>query len=158
MSTSAVDPNPPLVFRVYLEDTDAGGIVYHASYLRWMERARTEALRRAGAEQSRTFEQDLSFVLHSINLRFHAPALLDAQVSVTCELLEQRKAGFEFTQRVRSFPDGALLCSAEVVVVCISLASKRPKRIPPEVAESLTRVTRRPPQDAPAVDVPDPGR
>jgi 4-hydroxybenzoyl-CoA thioesterase len=131
---------PPLQFRIYLEDTDAGGIVYHASYLRFMERARTEALRRAGIQQSEGFKSDISFVLHSMNLRFHTAALLDSQVSVTCELRTSRGASLEFVQSVCSALTGEVHCTAEVVVACISIQSKRPRRIPEAVAARLTIV------------------
>jgi 4-hydroxybenzoyl-CoA thioesterase len=123
--------------RIYLEDTDAGGIVYHTSYLRFMERARTEALRSAGFCQSDTFKDDLSFVLHSMNIRFATPALLDDEVEVSCALRESKGASLSFVQEVRSTSDTQLHCSAEVVVACISLSSKRPRRIPRELLDRL---------------------
>jgi 4-hydroxybenzoyl-CoA thioesterase len=146
-----------LRFRIYLEDTDAGGIVYNASYLRFMERGRTEALRRAGLQQSETFKSDLSFVVHSMSLRFHTPALLDAEVLVTCELTAQRGASMEFVQTVRDASSNEVHCSAEVKVACISISSKRPKRVPEDIAQRLLQVagplapkTEDPPVDADA--------
>lgn len=127
--------------RIYLEDTDAGGIVYHTSYLRFMERARTEALRSAGFRQSDTFKNDLSFVLHSMNIRFETPAVLDDEVEISCTLQQIKGASVSFEQQVRSATDARLHCSAEVVVACISLASKRPRRIPPELMERLQAAT-----------------
>jgi 4-hydroxybenzoyl-CoA thioesterase len=126
-----------LAIRIYLEDTDAGGIVYHTSYLRFMERARTELLRSGGFEQSRTFEDDLSFVLHSMQLRFHTPAQLDDEVEVSCELLDQRGASMTFRQQVISAATQQVHCEAEVVVACIRLESKRPRRIPKELVARL---------------------
>ena len=126
-----------LVIRIYLEDTDAGGIVYHTSYLRFMERARTEMLRVGGFEQSRTFEDDLSFVLHSMQLRFHAPAKLDDEVEVSCDLIEHRGASLSFKQRVISALTQQVHCEADVVVACIQLESKRPRRIPKELVARL---------------------
>lgn len=129
--------------RIYLEDTDAGGIVYHAAYLRMMERARTELLRRAGFQQSKTFEQDLSFVLHSMNLRFHAPAKLDDEVLVSCALTEAHAASFTFAQEVVDAATQQRRCSAEAVVACISLNQKRPRRIPSNLLEFLQRESAR---------------
>lgn len=123
--------------RIYLEDTDAGGIVYHASYLRFMERARTETLRAGGFEQSRTFEDNLSFVLHSMQIRFQTPAVLDDLVSVSCELVSHRGASLTFKQQIRSVESGKLHCEAEVLVACIALDSKRPRRVPPQLIELL---------------------
>jgi 4-hydroxybenzoyl-CoA thioesterase len=128
-----------LLTRIYLEDTDAGGVVYHASYLRFMERARTERLRSAGLEQSETFKSQVSFVVHSMNLRFHAPATLDAQVLTTCELQKVSGASLVFQQQVRCPDTGLLYVSAEVVVACIQLTSRRPRRIPPELLQALAQ-------------------
>ncbi len=125
--------------RIYLEDTDAGGIVYHASYLRLMERARTELLRRAGFQQSRTFSDDLSFVLHSMHLRFHAPAKLDDEVLVSCALETTNAASLTFAQEVVDAETQARRCSAEAVVACINLSQKRPRRVPRELLEFLQR-------------------
>lgn len=124
--------------RIYLEDTDAGGIVYHTSYLRFMERARTETLRSAGFQQSVTFSDDLSFVLHSMTLRFHTPARLDDEVEITCALTESKGASLTFAQEVRNSKSGALHCSAQSVVACISLSLQRPRRVPPEILQRIT--------------------
>jgi 4-hydroxybenzoyl-CoA thioesterase len=123
----------PLRARVYLEDTDAGGIVYHTSYLRYMERARTEALRQAGFEQSHTFQHDLSFVLHSLSIRFHAAARLDDEIEASCDLTEAKAASLCFRQEVKNRASGQLYCSAEVIVACIRLSNQRPRRVPPEL-------------------------
>jgi tol-pal system-associated acyl-CoA thioesterase len=123
---------------VYLEDTDAGGIVYHASYLRFLERMRTEYLRHVGLEQSRTFQLDVSFVVHTMNLEFQRPALLDAELEVTCELVEARGARLMFHQTVRDAHDQTIHCSAHVSIACISVSTKRPRRIPPEVVSAVT--------------------
>jgi tol-pal system-associated acyl-CoA thioesterase len=119
--------------RVYLEDTDAGGIAYHASYLRFMERARTEWLRAMGLQQSETFAQDVSFVVHSMTLRFLRPARLDEELEVDCRVLRARAASLQFEQHVRLQGEGEACCRAEVTVACISLTSGRARRIPPEI-------------------------
>ena len=127
----------PVRARVYLEDTDAGGIVYHTSYLRYMERARTEALRQAGIEQSQTFQHDLSFVLHSLAIRFHAAARLDDQIEASCTLTQAKAASLCFRQEVKNSVSGQLYCSADVVVACIRLSNQRPCRVPPELLARL---------------------
>lgn len=128
----------PFRVRVYLEDTDAGGIVYHASYLRFMERMRTEYLRTHGLEQSRTFELDVSFVVHTMTLEFHRPALLDAELDITCELVEAKGARLKFTQQVRDAATGLAHCTAQVSVACIALRTRGPRRIPPELLQRLS--------------------
>jgi len=135
--TSRSNPGP-LCFRVYLEDTDAGGIVYHTTYLRWMERARTEALRSAGVEQSECFKADVSFVLHSMNLRFVTAAALDDEIVVSCELHTRSGASLTFRQSVANQRTGRVHCTAEVVVACISLQTKRPRRIPSHMVDKFT--------------------
>ena len=119
--------------RVYLEDTDAGGIAYHASYLRFMERARTEWLRAVGLQQSDTFEQDVSFGVHSMSLRFMRPARLDEELRVSCKVAQARAASIRFQQHVVVQGSDETCCEAEVTVACISLASGKARRIPAEV-------------------------
>lgn len=127
----------PVRARVYLEDTDAGGIAYHTSYLRYMERARTESLRRAGIQQSQTFQQDLSFVLHSMAIRFHAAARLDDEIEASCLLTEAKAASLRFRQEVKNSASGQLYCGADVIVACIRVSDQRARRIPPELIAKL---------------------
>ena len=134
-------PGAPLQIRIYLEDTDAGGIVYHASYLRFMERARTEMLRAAGLQQSATFNEDLSFVLHAMELRFERAAKLDDLVEVTCRLGEGRAASITFEQQVIPVGGGPPYCTAQAHVACISLKTGRPRRIPTQLRAALERQT-----------------
>lgn len=127
--------------RVYLEDTDAGGIVYHTTYLRYMERARTELLRAAGIEQSQSFGVDLSFVLHSLDVRFHRPAQLDDEVETQAVLVEARGASLVFRQEVRRMRDDTLHASATVTVACIRLSTGRACRVPADLIERLKELT-----------------
>lgn len=124
--------------RIYLEDTDAGGIVYNASYMRFFERARTETLRAAGFQQSVTFERDLSFVLHTLNMRFVAPAYLDDELTLTCDLTEARGASLTFSQEALNAETGQLHCRADAVVACIRLSTKRPCRVPGDLLAVLS--------------------
>ena len=126
-----------LRLRVYLEDTDAGGIVYHASYLRFLERVRTEWLRSMGFDQTRTFADDLSFVVHSMRLRFLRPARLDDELVATCHVHAVRAASLVASQRVFIEATGETCCTAEVIVACISLATHRARRLPAEIRDRL---------------------
>lgn len=137
----------PLRVRVYLEDTDAGGIVYHASYLRFLERARTEYLRRSGLEQSRTFTLDVAFVVHTMALEFQRPAHLDAELDISCDLLEAKGARLVFHQRVSDAQSASVYLSAQVSVACIALSTKRPRRVPVEVLTALAQNAEPGPRD-----------
>ncbi|MFO7858645.1 MAG: tol-pal system-associated acyl-CoA thioesterase [Ectothiorhodospiraceae bacterium] len=107
--------------RVYYEDTDAGGVVYHASYLRFCERARTEWLRAGGFDQHRLrHEHGLLFAVHALETTFHRPARLDDVLRVTCEVTSLRSASIVFRQRVLPEADMAALCTALVTVACIN--------------------------------------
>ena len=91
--------------RVYYEDTDAGGIVYYVNYLKFMERARTERLRELGFAQSQLAGEDLLFVVHSSEARYHAPARLDDELLVSAEVIELNRASLRFKQQVRRATD-----------------------------------------------------
>lgn len=131
--------------RVYLEDTDAGGIVYHATYLRYMERARTELLRAVGIEQSQSFGTGLSFVLHSLDVRFHRPARLDDELETRAALLEARGASLIFSQEVRRTRDDTLHANATVTVACMRLSNGRACRVPSELIERLKSLNKKEP-------------
>lgn len=119
-----------LPIRVYIEDTDAGGIVYHVNYLKYMERARTEFLRALGVEQRDTLKQDTAYVVHSLSTRYHTPARIDDELTVTCAVKELRGASVLFGQEVRDRRTGVVQCSAEVKVVCVSATTMKPKALP----------------------------
>lgn len=116
--------------RVYWEDTDAGGIVYHASYLRFLERARTEWLRAHGVDQS-AFRQatGLAFLVRDMHLDFLRPALLDDELSVTVAVKERRPASILFGQAIGR-ADGTELVRARVRVACVDLDRMRPAPMP----------------------------
>ncbi len=129
-----------LPIRVYFEDTDAGGVVYHASYLRFAERARTEALRDAGAPHAQLqATHGMIFVVRRIKMDYLRPAILDSLLVVQTESLAIGGASITLRQR---FWDGAeLLAQMEVVLVCIHQASLRAARIPPRWRAILTPAT-----------------
>lgn len=122
----------PFVYRcrVYYEDTDAGGIVYYVNYLKFMERARTERLRHLGFIQSRLAEENLLFVVHSCEARYHAPARLDDELVVTADVMELNQASLRFRQQVLRQSDGALLCEGRFLVACVRADSLKPRSMP----------------------------
>jgi len=120
--------------RVYWEDTDAGGVVYHASYVRFIERARTEWLRSLGVVQSDwQARADRLFAVSSVQLDFLKPARLDDALEVSVELLELRGASMLFAQSLVRPADGALLLRAKVRAVSLAASTFRPAPIPEEL-------------------------
>lgn len=118
--------------RVYWEDTDAGGVVYHAAYLCFLERARTEWLRSLGLEQQRLREiHDLVFAVRGMRLEFRLPARLDELLEVQVRLLELRGASLRFAQSIER--GGHTLVSAEVRAACLSASAFRPRAIPADL-------------------------
>lgn len=125
--------------RVYYEDTDAGGVVFYVNYLKFMERARTERLRAAGYVQSALADDNnLLFVVHSLETRYRAPARLDDELQVTAEVVEVRGASLRFQQQIHRIEDGRLLCEGMVTIVCVRADSFKPRSVPPEMVEALT--------------------
>lgn len=117
--------------RVYYEDTDAGGVVYHSNYLRFAERARTELLRHFGFQQSRLLVEDgISFVIRHCVVDFVAPARLDDQLRVLSRLTRLRGASLDLRQSVAR--DGLELVRLQVKLACKNI-SGRPARLPPSV-------------------------
>ncbi len=137
-SPSPLSPLPSPAFtwrvRVYWEDTDAGGVVYHASYLRFLERARTEWLRAHGVEQQRVRERfGIVFVVRDMSLEFLLPARLDDELDVSVAECERRSASMLFSQRIVRRSDGAELVAARVRAACLDAATFRPSRIPSQL-------------------------
>jgi len=119
--------------RVYFEDTDAGGVVYHASYLRFAERARTEYLRDLGLPHQQLIDRDgLIFVVKRLSVEYHRPALLDDSLVVVTRAPAIGGASLELTQGVfRSGEEGgAAVASLAVTLVCVRVGTLRPARIP----------------------------
>jgi acyl-CoA thioester hydrolase len=117
--------------RVYWEDTDGGGVVYHASYLRFIERARTEWLRQRGVEQQKLRdEHGILFVVSEIDIRFLSPARLDEELLATIESFTRRSASMTFSQCILRPADGARLAEARVRAACIDGSDFKPRRIP----------------------------
>ncbi|CBL46862.1 Predicted thioesterase [gamma proteobacterium HdN1] len=124
--------------RVYLEDTDAGGIVYYVNYLRFMERARTELLRHLGFDFVRLDAEGFKFVVHKAQVEYHSPALMDDELFVTAELEKLAKTYVVFQQNV--YRQQQLLCSARIQVACITVSGLKPAAMPPMVRERFSRL------------------
>ena len=121
--------------RVYWEDTDAGGIVYYANYLKFMERARTEWLRGNGIEQLPLKEQHgMMFVVVDLDARYRKPARYGDELQITCSVVEHRRASLTFQQQIfRGGLDGELLVQGRARVACLDAVSLKPKALPAEL-------------------------
>lgn len=123
-----------LPIRVYVEDTDAGGIVYYANYLKYIERARTELIRTLGYDKPALFN-GLLFVVHSVEIKYRKPAVLDDEILATAKLIKVSRTSFTIAQRVLRGDD--VLVDAEVKVACIDQEIKRPAGIPTDMLQAL---------------------
>ena len=130
-----------ITVRVYYEDTDATGVAYHANYLRWFERARTEWLRRRGFSQQRLLQETgIGFTLASINVRYLLPARLDDELVVSTRVTFVGRASVRFEQEIQYAPGNkAVLALATVRVGCIGAADFRPKRLPEVLEQALEK-------------------
>lgn len=125
--------------RVYYEDTDAAGIVYHANYLRFMERARTEWLRDLGYEQTGLRATDgVLFVITHADVRFLHPARFDQELLVTTVLERLRRASMIIHQRIED-DSGRGICEAANTVACVDAATLTPHRIPAHMTKVFDR-------------------
>jgi len=135
--------------RVYYEDTDSGGVVYYANYLKFLERGRSEWLRSLGIEQDVLHEQSgLIFAVRSISLDYRLPARFNEQLYVSVMIKQQTRASLVFTQQVLRLADdevkqgvettiekqsATVLCEGEVKVACLDAVSLKPRRIPDDI-------------------------
>jgi acyl-CoA thioester hydrolase len=134
--------NDSLIFewpiRVYYEDTDAGGIVFYANYLKFFERARTEWLRACGIDQQRVADSDgIVFVVRRTSVEYASPARLDDVIRVVSRIERLGRASVDFHQE--AWRDGVLLASGDIRVASVDRASIRPAAIPDAVLDGLKR-------------------
>ena len=123
--------------RVYYEDTDAGGIVYYANYLSFAERARTEFIRSLGCSQQSTLEEEkCGFTVRRCEIEYLRPAVLDDELTVTCEMREVKGASAVMYQEV--YRGDELLATVNVKVVYVNLLKKRPTRIPEDLLDKFS--------------------
>ncbi len=129
-----------LPVRVYYEDTDAGGIVYYANYLKFAERARTEYLRALGLEQNTDLaaDQKIGFAVRHCEIDYRKPAVLDDLLNVSCKISELGGASCTMHQEI-SRADGLLLVCMEVKVVCMNLSKMRPVRLPENLTQKIEK-------------------
>lgn len=124
--------------RVYYEDTDAGGVVYHTGYIRYFERARTEWLRALGYSQRRLSEETgVLFSVVDLTIRYLRPARLDDAIEVVTRATVAGGASVAFEQQILSAA-GAALAEGRVRVACVDAGSFRPRRLPAELLEKIT--------------------
>ncbi len=125
--------------RVYWEDTDAGGIVYYANYLRFLERARSEWLRSRGISQrALALEPGIVFSVIALQARYRRPARLEDLLAISCEPARQGGASIGFEQSIRlERSDGELLLTASVRVACLDAATLKPRRLPAVILREL---------------------
>jgi len=119
-------------FRIYYEDTDAGGVVYHARYLGFFERGRTEFFRDRGLSVQQLHEEGRLFPVVRMEIDFRYPARLDELVMVETELVEAGKSSFVMQQRLLRAADAKLLAEGRVTLVCVDTEMK-PKRLPAQL-------------------------
>ncbi len=125
--------------RVYYEDTDSGGVVYHSNYLNFMERARTEWLRTLGFEQT-TVKDELGviIVIHSLSIHFKSPAYFNDMLAVNCELTNLGRSSIEMAQTVTR--EGALLIEAQIKAAFVDAATFKPVGIPTIIKKKMEQL------------------
>lgn len=120
---------------VYFEDTDAGGIVYHANYLKYMERARTDWVKSFGVSQQQLLEQNIAFVVKDMQIEFHQSAKLDEVLTVDCQPTKIGSASIIIHQEISAVNNK--LVSATVKIACVNVTTKRPCRIPIQILREM---------------------
>lgn len=122
--------------RIYYEDTDAGGIVYYANYLRYAERARTEYLRALGLNQEDMLKnQGVGFVVRECHISYKSPAKLDDALNITCKVTEIKGVSLKMEQKL--YRGETILSEIEVSLVFLSLPAMRPTKIPADILNKL---------------------
>ena len=122
--------------RIYYEDTDAGGVVFYANYLRFFERARTEMLRALGFEQDDLIAKNgIIFAVRSVEVDYLRPALFNEQILVSAEVVLAKKVSVTFEQAITRGDD--VLCKSTVRIACLDAKTLRPKEIPENLLELL---------------------
>ncbi|MES2957187.1 MAG: tol-pal system-associated acyl-CoA thioesterase [Pseudomonadota bacterium] len=141
MSSAAGTYSHPV--RVYWEDTDAGGVVFYANYLKFFERARTEWLRALGfSQQQMRHTQGLLFVVTETHVRYRQAARLDDELSITVTLASATRARLGLTQA--AWRGATLLADSRIVLACVEADTFRPRRLPPSILDALASTTGNP--------------
>jgi len=125
--------------RVYYEDTDAGGIVYYANYLKFLERARTEWLRSFGVEQDILLQQDIGFVVKRVEMDNIHPAYFNQLLCISSQIVELKRASLVFQQEIYN-DNNQKLVSALIRVACVDFKKMKPMAIPKTILGEFERV------------------
>ncbi|HRW67703.1 MAG TPA: tol-pal system-associated acyl-CoA thioesterase [Candidatus Competibacter sp.] len=124
--------------RVYYEDTDSGGVVYYANYLKFMERARTEWLRARGFEQDALLrDRRVLFAVRTLSMDYHRPARFNDLLEVISQVAEVGGASLTFAQSIRRADSTEVLCGARVKVACIDAENFRARRLPRQLMREI---------------------
>ena len=115
--------------RVYYEDTDAGGVVYHARYLAFFERARTEMLRHLEISQQKLLQEGIAFVVKKMDISYDFPARLDDMLTISTKIEQIRKASIIFKQTILN-QNKQIISSADVVIACVNMTKMKPCALP----------------------------
>ncbi|MGX2985957.1 tol-pal system-associated acyl-CoA thioesterase [Ursidibacter sp. B-7004-1] len=121
--------------RIYYENTDAGGVVYHAQYLNFFERARTEFLRSLSFSQESLLRDKIAFVVKKIEIDYKMPARLDDLLNVETTIIDIKKASILFQQKL--LKDNLCLSEAKVLVACVDLNRMKPIAVPQEIYQAM---------------------
>lgn len=124
-----------LPIRVYIEDTDAGGIVYYVNYLKYMERARTEWMRSFGFDKPAILDDGKLFVVHSANVQYLRPALLDDELTASAQMGKLARTYIIFNQAIER--QGEAICRGEIKVACVDRSGMKPAAIPARIRDVL---------------------
>ncbi|MFQ1053688.1 tol-pal system-associated acyl-CoA thioesterase [Gilliamella apicola] len=115
--------------RVYYEDTDAGGVVYHARYLAFYERARTEMLRQLDINQQTLLQEGIAFVVKKMDISYDFPARLDDMLTISTQVEQIRKASIIFKQTILN-QNKQIISNADVVIACVNMTKMKPCALP----------------------------
>jgi acyl-CoA thioester hydrolase len=126
---------------VYYEDTDSGGVVYYANYLKFMERARTERLRAMGFEQDDLCrEEGILFTVHSVRVDYRQPARFNDALEVSADITAVRRASLEFSQNIRRCGEQGVLCSGRIRIACVDALTLKPTALPGSLYSELAAI------------------
>ena len=127
------NPVYQLPIKLYFEDTDAMGIVYHANYLKYFERARTEWLRAANLHHGALMAQDIGFVIRQADIEWLSPLTLDDEIVATAQVDTLGRSSIVLEQTI--LKNGELVSRAKILMVCVSISAKRPVSVPENIRE-----------------------
>jgi len=125
--------------RVYIEDTDAGGIVYYVNYLKFMERARTEFLRHLGFDHAQMIREGSMVVIHSAQIEYLKPAQLDDDLEVNVRVVELKRSSLVFEQEIFCPSSGQRIVKARIKGACVTKASLKPCAMPEVMRQELQK-------------------